>query len=650
MSFIVQAKRSGPAAAPSTWTEGKQGDETGTMTENSSTSVTLASRSTRDAHAGNTEDDGGLLAYQTLSSPQDIQLITTVPSSWTGSPSDPEDFTFFGLRITEALTGRPVMVQNAWPNVGQTRTKYRPTTSGDLVNNYATGDIAATLPLYLAITYDHSAGEVKFWESSTGVADEYNQIGDTLSLTLSFPCYAAIFGTSHDAANQVTATLTNCSVGSSITISDGSATAPARKVAWGMPFDNDGFIARSTGGIDSAGLMVINETGDDVVSITNITQANPAVATFASAPSENDRGTITGVSGMTEINDTLVHLRNVSGSTAELYYDHPIPGSMGDGLETSDTDLGQNPLNSTGFTAYSSGGQLERWIREESGAVISNGSSSAFDVRTVASEVVGAETVTPRAGTYFLRTSISYIKDYTDSTGVNFGNSGKNKPRWGIVPPPEIEAEDGKEFWWACSFYMPANWQHETGHNGAQSGISLSNFGDANGNNDAGLGILRWHTPGGQGNIGGIAGDDTHWIFLHHKSTTSTKGDKVWIDLGNAVDDQDIGNWTDIVIRARVDTSPNGILQIWKSVGAPVGGDRPMVLRHDETNTHVGPLSDPASTGIKVDCKGYKYGWHHNTSSIADEMWWGVDELWFGETARDGTGFQDVHPTQMTEP
>jgi len=77
--------------------------------------------------------------------------------------------------------------------------------------------------------------------------------------------------------------------------------------------------------------------------ITGITQANPGVVTSASHGYENgDEVYITGVSGMTEVNGKTFIVTNKATNTFELY------------------DVDGNKVNTSGFTAYSSGGTVAR--------------------------------------------------------------------------------------------------------------------------------------------------------------------------------------------------------------------------------------------------------------------------------------------------
>jgi hypothetical protein len=82
--------------------------------------------------------------------------------------------------------------------------------------------------------------------------------------------------------------------------------------------------------------------------ITGITQANPGSISLAGTklafrepdPGANNSITITGVSGMTEINSQEVFLKITSSNTALLYTDNALT----------------TPLNTSGYTAYTSGG------------------------------------------------------------------------------------------------------------------------------------------------------------------------------------------------------------------------------------------------------------------------------------------------------
>ena len=86
------------------------------------------------------------------------------------------------------------------------------------------------------------------------------------------------------------------------------------------------------------------EDGGTVVQpITNITQANPAVATLAGARTffrDGEPMTISGVSGMTQVNGNTYYVTPLTANTVALYTDSARTTSV----------------NSTGFSTYTSGG------------------------------------------------------------------------------------------------------------------------------------------------------------------------------------------------------------------------------------------------------------------------------------------------------
>jgi len=92
----------------------------------------------------------------------------------------------------------------------------------------------------------------------------------------------------------------------------------------------------------------IREEFGNYQAITAITKANPAVVTYTGADSfsNGDRIKITGVSGMTEVNDTIFRVANVNvgANTFELQDEDSVN------------------IDSTGYTTYSSGGIIREII------------------------------------------------------------------------------------------------------------------------------------------------------------------------------------------------------------------------------------------------------------------------------------------------
>jgi hypothetical protein len=94
---------------------------------------------------------------------------------------------------------------------------------------------------------------------------------------------------------------------------------------------------------DGPGRTIDPETGA-AITVTGITQASPAVVTTASAHgfADDQRVALTGVGGMTEINGTNYYVKS-----------SPTPTS----LELEESPTGPD-LDSSGFTAYTSGGTI----------------------------------------------------------------------------------------------------------------------------------------------------------------------------------------------------------------------------------------------------------------------------------------------------
>lgn len=86
---------------------------------------------------------------------------------------------------------------------------------------------------------------------------------------------------------------------------------------------------------------IVTLTADSSASIANITNANPGVVTTGTAHgfSNGDKIWITGVNGMTQVNNTLFTIAGASGSTFNL------------GVDTS------------GYNAYTSGGTAWKYVQ-----------------------------------------------------------------------------------------------------------------------------------------------------------------------------------------------------------------------------------------------------------------------------------------------
>ena len=437
-----------------------------------------------------------------------------------------------------------------------------------------------------------------------------------------------------------------------------------RNIHWEMDLES-GQLQANTSLQDGIGAKTQRVNGP-TKSITNITKANPGVVTSNNHGYANGTGvTITGVNGMTQLNGRLFRVKNKTTNTFQLWEDQ-APGQPNPDPNHA---LGTLQVNTTGYGTYTSGGTLMSWVEEITNAG-GAGPGSNLDVRVEQNESVGGTLVQPRKGSYFLRSAIHFHKDYS----VFSGNSNTNKPRWNGTCPAAMDFDYDKEVWFGFSIFVPSNFEDETARKGAQGENQLVDISEDAGPSGGGFAILCVAVPGGFANLGGITGDTSHWIVKEAHSATSTtqlppEGYRCY-DLGEVAADK--GKWTDFVIRARINpfsvptnpstiqggktgmgtlTANKGILQIWKSTGAVDGnGNRTMVLTQaNRVNEPVGMVPREGFL-VGTSVRQYKYGWHHHNTSVTGPVWMGYDEFRFGETVRDGTGYSDVHPSQLPMP
>lgn len=287
------------------------------------------------------------------------------------------------------------------------------------------------------------------------------------------------------------------------------------------------------------------------------------------------------------------------------------------------------------------------------------GPDSGLDARVVSRESVGSEIVRPRKGNYFFRGAIYFDKDYSRMP-ANI-NEDRNKPRFTLMMGDEdLRFDYDEEGFLGFSVYTPRNFEHELGIKDFRGGVTLLS---TNPKTESTAWSLKPFVAEDQ--------NEAHWWFIYNTNDTSTReGDsKIYVDLGPVR--ADIGKWTDFVIRFRlnpfsVDTNPaalgiddakdklyegnKGILQLWKGEGSvDEDGNRKMVLKLDLVNTPVG-LVPLASERIHHSFRQYKFGWHHNPTTVKGPIWFGFDEIRYGLVDRDGTSYSDVHPAGLPCP
>jgi len=621
MGFLIGLNftQSGPSA---TWTEANLGnDVTGSINEISSTAVSVTA-------AGTSDPDNGTIAYQTVSS-GDIQFICKVPAEYLNTV---ENWTFFGLQLREALTGAPVVMQlcsgNAEYGVAQgNKAKHRLTTSGSFVA-YATGLTSMKRPKYLAITYNATANEVKYWESIDGVANNYQQIGATVSITLAYPLYVSLYGLSQDNAIPATAALSNCTIGSSITISQ-AAPPGARNLRGQMTWETgkiqaNGYLLDGlyTDGTYMQGLVY---DGSPRV-ITNITKSSTPVATYTGTLLvEGDGITLGSTGGYPEIRGRLFRVRNPTSTTFDVYQDGDDTG-----FNVTNTTEGNTRTNTSGYGTWGGNINAQGYTGINTGAGMPTYPTAGPNIAIIqttttppTNAVGAANAVVPLLGDYFLASRINYWEPHDVITG----NSDLNKPRWSANNGNGQEFFPGEDEWVSVSIFLPSNYDHENGYTGNLSRMQV--FLAAELPAQSGSNIFEIHLAGNG------AGVD-QW-----EMDTTPLDDIV---LGSVSGDIDL--WTTFVINLKSDPT-NGYLHVWKSTGPDLGGgERAMALVYTVT----GNVGQPLATSYHYWWRQYKYGWHSFQYTIDSTMvWLGWDEMRFGGV-NEGTGFSDVHPFQQSAP
>ena len=237
----------------------------------------------------------------------------------------------------------------------------------------------------------------------------------------------------------------------------------------------------------------------------------------------------------------------------------------------------------------------------------------------------------PLRGNYFLDTTIHRSADYSADTfggAVGLGNSGDNKPR--IVLAIGSSAGrflSGDEEWFSFSIYLPENHVHETNYTSTVARNQL---------------FVLQDDPS-------ITSNNAIEFSVEHRSSGHDY-DSWYVQISTQANyetptTEDLGKWTTWLFRFR-DSSSNGILQIWKSVGDYITGyQRRMQQVVDYTNTNIGVHSQAYIYWPRQ----YKFAWHHQQNMTeTPEIFIGWDEIRLGGE-NEGTGFQDVHPFQHTQ-
>ena len=301
------------------------------------------------------------------------------------------------------------------------------------------------------------------------------------------------------------------------------------------------------------------------------------------------------------------------------------------------------------------------------------GPASNCDSRVVTSYTVpatgnggGSEVITPRAGTYLMRSTVYQTEQprvsgtpcvFDGTTCKNYVNvsNGAIRNEWSSgLSVYDIEYDT--EGYLGFSIFVPSNWEIETGAP-FKSATTRMLF-EAGTSQSRHLFVLALRT----------VGTATHWeVEVPNCATSISDCNTITYDLGTVAGD--LGVWTDFVVRFRSNpcetgggcdfvalgvsgaasgTWPanTGIFQMWKAGGTPdINGDRTMSQVVNRLNTGVGVV--PQDELIDFHLKLYAFGWGKQTTDVAGPITIGFDEYRWGEVVRDGTGYSDVHPTQL---
>ncbi len=174
---------------------------------------------------GGSDDEGNACTATTTFSPgNDLQAVATIsaPADWIGTK---ENYTGFGVLLRDASGDH-----QAWlPNVGVAEFK---ADAGGAGETRQTGGTYSS-DLTIGITYDESETDVCAFVSTDG-GSNWTELGSCFDVDLNGTLTAGIFGTSHNVATTIQDTLTNVSIGSTITISAAPPAGPYLPVVPGL--------------------------------------------------------------------------------------------------------------------------------------------------------------------------------------------------------------------------------------------------------------------------------------------------------------------------------------------------------------------------------------------------------------------------------
>ena len=402
------------------------------------------------------------------------------------------------------------------------------------------------------------------------------------------------------------------------------------------------------------------------ITITNVTKANPAIATFTGTIQTHSSGRLAGytfddiTSGMTELSGRLFRPKNVSGSTFEMFQD-----GDDNGLTVPQEDIeGTTPTNSNGYSSWSGSVQAQAYkkvINSEKNLWRAIGSDEYPFSRVVEGSFTppdningSADPVTALEGNRFYAQNIVYWIDHTRRIERdNMRWQARNTPREALIwSNSKVQMDENETMWVGFSILLPSNFDNTTITRNddlsedqvfeIQDDIDIKNNPDRTSN----FNVVQLNIARNSSDPSGIMS----WVLDY-------AGDGAWItgspDEENKLEEvvDDIGLWTSFVVKIIMDEF-NGTLKIWKSTGPYFPGtqERAMRLVFDRTSGGVGFIT---SIGV-IECgmERHKHAWHHHTGtgSPIGNYWIGRDSIRWGTEETEGTGYSDVHPFRQLEP
>jgi hypothetical protein len=420
-------------------------------------------------------------------------------------------------------------------------------------------------------------------------------------------------------------------------------------IYWRADFESAQLQPRIAGWHDNIGLSQLTDAHKDCA-VESISNDEPGLLKYSGC---DDTEFVAGhgfrlatASGLTELNDVLVRIcddgsLDTTADTFHLCTDNwPLYTAKDD-----PDNLPEFPIDTRTMGEHDSGtGTLKQY---ENLAVTTGGlgptSSELCHVEDSTNNMGGDSDILARNGSYFFRCEIRYNLPYE----VWGEGNPKNKPRYGLSPPHTTHFDWNEEVWIGFSIYVPSDMEVED-----LSAISKHWYGNmvfTIVGHSASMDHLQLRIQ----SVNGV----NHWVFedtLNQLGVTQD-GIETFTDAGAIPQ----GEWTDFVIRYRgnpfskatnasqvtgkgqdrVFPANTGILQIW--VGA--ASDPALTLVKDVENAPVG-LVPQVGASLRMTFRNYKYGWHHNATTMHRPIVTGWDDIRFGKKERDGTGYSDVHP------